>query len=179
MGPGMREMTQEGVVRYFWKSAVLALCLAPLFVAAAPDLVLRDFDGKDRNVNEFIGKGQWTVVAVWSADCPICKRDIVHMTFFHEDNRKQGATVLGLSIDEVENIQHARRFVSDQALNFPNLIGSWKDASALSGASFIGTPTYYVFSPEGKFMTQRVGPATQEEMETIIERLKVGQKKPG
>jgi hypothetical protein len=87
--------------------------------------------------------------------------------------------VLGLSIDGVENSQHARQFITDQALNFPNLIGSWKDARALSGTSFIGTPTYYVFSPEGKFMNQRVGPATQEEMEATIEQLKAGQKKPG
>jgi peroxiredoxin len=156
------ELNQEGSVRNFWKSAVLALCFAPLLAAATPDLVLKDFDGKDRNVKEFIGTGRWTVVVVWSADCPICKRDIVHMTFFHEDNRKKDATVLGLSIDGVENSQHARQFITDQALNFPNLIGSWKDARA-----------------EGKFMNQRVGPATQEEMEATIEQLKAGQKKPG
>jgi peroxiredoxin len=166
-------------VRNFWKSVVSMLCFVPLLAAATPDLVLQDFDGKDRRVSEFIGNGRWTVVAVWSADCPICKRDIVHMTFFHEDNRKKDASVLGLSIDGIENRSKAQGFVTDQALNFPNLIGSWKDASAMSGTSFIGTPTYYVFSPQGKFVTQRIGPVTQEEMETIIERLKAEHKKSG
>lgn len=166
-------------MRYFSKLTVGLLCFVPLLAAATPDLVLQDFDGKDRRVSEFIGNGRWTVVAVWSADCPICKRDIFHMTFFHDDNKKKDVSVLGLSVDGVENRKKAQGFVTDQALNFPNLLGTPDDASLLAGARFIGTPTYYVFSPQGKLLTQRIGPVTQEEMETIIERLKAEHRKPG
>ena len=45
------------------------------------------------------------------------------------------------------------------------------DDSRLSGAMFIGTPTYYFFSPEGKFMTQRIGPVTQQQAEQVIRDL--------
>ncbi|MBI3777454.1 MAG: hypothetical protein HY274_00805, partial [Gammaproteobacteria bacterium] len=56
-------------------------------------------------------------------------------------------------------------------LNFPNLLGEPDDPGRLSGAMFIGTPTYYFFSPDGKFMTQRIGPVTQAQAEDILRGL--------
>lgn len=157
------------LIRYF----LVVVCVVPaLALAAGPNVVLKDLTGKDRNVNEFIGQGKWTIVTVWSADCPICKRDIYHMTFFYDDHRKKDATVLGLSIDGYDHRDKAQGFVNDQSLNFPNLIGTPDDPSRLSGTMFIGTPTYYFFSPEGKFMTQRIGPITQAQAEEIIRDLK-------
>ncbi|MDO8595154.1 MAG: TlpA disulfide reductase family protein [Sulfuricaulis sp.] len=150
---------------------VVLLMLPGLVLAAGPDVRLKDMDGKDHNVGEFIGQGKWTIVAVWSADCPICRRDIYHMTFFHEEHRKTDATVLGLSVDGQAGRDKAKAFVNDQSLNFPNLLGEPDDPSRLSGAMFIGTPTYYFFSPEGKFMTQRIGPVTQAQAEDLIRNL--------
>lgn len=159
---------------------VAVILLVPIVAGAAgPDIGLKDMDGKDRNANEFIGKGKWTVVVVWSADCPICKREIYHMTFFHDDHRKKDATVLGLSIDGYENRQKAIGFIQDQSLNFPNLIGGIDEPTRFSGTMFIGTPTYFVFTPEGQFVDQRIGAVTQEQMEAIISRLKAERAKKG
>ena len=156
------------LIRYF----LVVSCVAPaLALAAGPDVVLKDLNGKDHNVNEYIGQGKWTIVNVWSSDCPICKRDIYHMTFFYDDHKKKDATVLGLSIDGYDHRDKAQGFVNDQSLNFPNLIGTPDDPSRLSGTMFIGTPTYYFFSPEGKFMTQRIGPITQAQAEDILHDL--------
>jgi peroxiredoxin len=159
---------------------IMAMCLAPaLVLAAGTDIRLKDVDGKDHGVDEFIGQGKWTVVALWSADCPICRRDIFHMTFFHDEHRKNDATVLGISVDGYANRDQARKFIDEQSLNFPNLIGDADQVSRLSGLTFIGTPTYYFFSPEGKFMTQRIGPATQAQAEAIIRDLEKSRRKAG
>jgi len=79
--------------------------------------------------------------------------------------------VLGLSVDGQAGRDKARAFVNDQSLNFPNLLGEPGDPGRLSGTMFIGTPTYYVFSPEGKFVTQRIGPMTQAQAEDVIRNL--------
>jgi len=151
------------------KFLVMALLLWPVLVlAAGPDVRLPDVDGREHNVNEYVGQGKWTIVVAWSADCPICRRDIYHMTFFHEEHRKTDATVLGLSVDGQAGRDKARAFIADQSLNFPNLLGEPADAAHLSGQVFVGTPTYYFFSPEGKFMTQRIGPVTQAQAEEVI-----------
>jgi len=157
--------------------AVVLMMMPVLALAAGPDIRKYRAGRWEHNVNEYIGQGKWTVVAVWSADCPICRRDIYHMTFFYDEHRKTDATVLGLSVDGFDNRAKAKGFIEEQSLNFPNLIGESEDASRLSGAMFIGTPTYYFFSPEGKFMTQRIGPVTQQQAEQIILDLEKQQRK--
>jgi hypothetical protein len=36
----------------------------------------------------------------------------------------------------------------------------------------IGTPTYYVYSPDGKFLEQRIGAVTKTQMEDMINTLR-------
>jgi len=145
-----------------------SLILPLVVLAAVPSVPVRDIVGNPRNVNEFIGKGKWVVVAVWSADCPICKREIHQMTFFHDEHRRRDAEVLGMSIDGFANRDKVRRFIEDHALNFPNVIGTADDASMLAGTMFIGTPTFYVFAPDGRLVGQRIGPTSQEQVEAMI-----------
>ncbi len=145
-----------------------ALWLLPAM--ATSDLVLPDVSGKLHPVSEYIGKGKWTVVAVWSADCPICRRDMYHMSFLHAAHRDKDATVLGLSVDGLARREKAAAFVEDQMLDFPNLIGDRDTPRRLSGRSFLGTPTFYIFSPEGKFVTERIGAQTQEQLEALLVR---------
>lgn len=153
------------VVKWFY----LLLWLLPLSVLAASDIVLKDLNGKEHNLKEYVGKGKWTVVAVWSADCPICRREIYHMTFFHEEHKNKDAQVLGLSVDN--DRKKAQGFVDDQGLNFPSLLGGPNDAVRIGG-SFVGTPTYFFFSPDGRLLSQRVGAVTQAQAEGIISTLK-------
>jgi thiol-disulfide isomerase/thioredoxin len=164
-------MTQT--VRHFVFAVLFALCALP---ATAAELVLKDVAGASHAVSEYIGRGKWTVVTVWSADCPICRRDIYHMAFFHAEHRNKDATVLGLSIDGFENRRKAAAFIEEQGLDFPNLIGGIDDPTRLTGRPFIGTPTYYVYTPEGRLVAERIGPVTQDQMEELIQDL--GKKRP-
>jgi thiol-disulfide isomerase/thioredoxin len=143
-----------------------ALCL-PQFAVAAPDLVLKGLDGRNRAVNEFIGHGQWTVVAIWSADCPICRRDMPEMAFFHAAHRRKDAIVLGVSIDGGTRKTEIAAIVEEQGLDFVNLIGTPVQMVAFGGP-FRGTPTYYVYSPKGNLVAHQVGPMTQEAAEEIM-----------
>jgi peroxiredoxin len=160
----MVRMTRE------WFAALV--CVPWLAVAAPPDLVLPDADGRPRSVREFIGRGQWTVVAVWSADCPICRRELYHVAFFHDEHRARDAAVLGLSVDGPGSRAKARAFIDEQALNFPNLIGTPADAVRLAGkVRFVGTPTFYFFTPQGEFAAQRIGAMTQAQLEELLSAL--------
>lgn len=159
------------MLKRIWLLLMVLLILPVLTLAAGPDVQLKDLQGKVHNVSEYVGQGKWTIVVIWSADCPICRRDIYHMTFFQDEHHKKDATVLGVSIDGYANRDKAQSFIDDQSLNFPNLIGDPDDASRISKMKFIGTPTYYFFSPEGVFMTQRIGPVTQQQAEEVIRNL--------
>ncbi|MBS1236593.1 MAG: thioredoxin [Proteobacteria bacterium] len=151
-----------------WVNVLFAAALwLPLFAVAGPDLVLQGLDGRNRAVSEFIGHGQWTVVAIWSADCPICRRDMPEMAFFHDAHRHKDAIVLGVSIDGGARKPEIAGFIEDHALDFVNLIGTPMQMAAFGGP-FRGTPTYYIYSPKGNLVTRQVGSMTQEAAEEII-----------
>ena len=125
-------------------------------------------DGRNRAVSEFIGKGQWTVVAIWSANCPICRRDLPEMAFFHDAHHKKDAIVVGISIDGAARQPEIAAFIEDLRLDFVNLIGTPRQMAAF-GSPLRGTPTYYIYSPTGNLVTRRVGSMTQEALEKIIQ----------
>jgi len=155
--------------------------LVPLWASAAsPDIVLKGPDGAVRNVNEFIGKGQWTVVAIWHSDCPICNRDIHEMAFFHDAHKKaKDAIVLGVSVDGYANRTKAQRFIDEHSLDFTNLIAEPEEIARFGGGRLTGTPTFYVYSPKGELAATQVGPITQEDVEKFIAKSKVATDKNG
>lgn len=151
---------------------VLSVLFSAAIAAAGSSLLLPDLDGKIHNTSEYIGKRQWVIVAVWSADCPICRREMYHMTFLHEEHKDKDVRVLGFSIDGYGQRDKALEFANEQSLNFPNVIGNPGDAARLSGHPLAGTPTYYFFAPDGKFMTQRVGALSQTQAEHVLDTLR-------
>lgn len=162
-----------------WFMAVLLWASTGAAGADGIALVLTDLSGKDRRVNEYVGQGRWVVMPVWSLDCPVCRREMYHMTFLYEQHKDNDIRVVGLSIDGDEQRERVKDFVDEQSLNFPTLIGDPAQAHRLSGRPFEGTPTYYFFAPSGKFMQQHVGAMTQGQAERTVERLKKKRQSPG
>lgn len=151
------------------RALILALAVAVPFAAgAAPSVQLKDFNGATRNVNEFIGKGKWTVVEFWAHDCPICQRDSVQLEFFYGAHKDKDATVLGVSIDGYAKKALARKFVKDQDLSFTNLIGTPQAVAEFGQGRLIGTPTIYVYDPAGRFVAKHVGGVSYEQVEALI-----------
>jgi len=149
---------------------MLAILLSWSAWAGTPDIMLKGFDGKDRNVNEIIGKGKWSVVVVWAHDCHICNAEIHEMVKLHEDHKDKDLVVLGVSVDGYAKRKLAQGFVDKHNLNFTNLIAEPDQAVMMKfGAGpFVGTPTYYVYSPEGEIMAKNVGPVSQEDIESFL-----------
>lgn len=161
-------------MKKYWMRIALLLLILPFAASAAPDLVLKDFNGNARNVSDYIGKGKWTVVVVWAHNCPTCNNEIHHMTFFHDAHKDTDATVLGVTVDGWSKRDKAAVFVETHALNFPNLIAEPRQDVMIKfgGGEFYATPTFYIYSPKGKFMARQVGPLSQEDVEGFINSAK-------
>lgn len=153
------------------------LWLPPMAGAAGVDFTLKDMQGRDRNVNEFIGQGKWTVVAVWESSCTICNQEIHQMSFFHDAHKNKDAIVLGVSIDGKAGKQQALGFIKDHGLDFTNLLAELPQVQKFGGGPLMGTPTFYIYSPKGKLLAYQAGPVTQEQIERFM--AKGGARDPG
>ena len=143
-------------------------------LAAAPDIPLITLEGKPQNVNTVVGRGQWVIVTVWSHDCGICAREIHEMASFHQAHAKRDAMVLGVSLDGKDKLAAARKFARDHKLPFVNLVAEpEQEVMQLFGAGeFVGTPTYYVYNPQGDLVGQEIGPLTRVEVEKFLDVLR-------
>lgn len=157
-----------------YRNKLLTIILFSLFTsmafAAAPDITVRDVNGKSHNVNQYIGKGKWTVVVFWAYNCHICNAEIGQMTFFQDDHSENDANVLGISMDGYNKVAKSREFIDVHELNFPNFLIKLEasEFAKFGGGRFVGTPTFYLYNPAGELLAKNVGPISPEEIESFI-----------
>jgi len=153
----------------------ILITLLPLTVSAAvPDFSLKDLSGKEHKISEYIGNGQWTVVVMWAEDCEVCNAEIAGIDMFHEEFKDKNTRILGVSIDGWDKIDMARDFVKRHDLSFPNLIvePDMKYIGKFGGGDFIGTPTFYIYTPEGEIVASQAGGVPMNIIEDFIANYK-------
>ena len=150
--------------------SLLLMSFAVMAHAAAPDVQARDTAGNVHNVNEYIGKGKWTVVVFWAHDCHICNQEIQQMTFFQDGHAEKDATVLGISMDGFDRVAKSKAFIERHELNFPNLLitANQREFLKFGGGGYVGTPTFYIYNPAGTLLAKNIGPVSPEEIEAFI-----------
>lgn len=149
-------------------TAVLLL-MGSAVVQAAP---LTDFTGKPARITDYTGNGKWLVVMFWASDCHICNKEAHQYVDMQERYKDGNIAVLGISTDGLANKDAAQRFVEEHKLNFPNLIGSLEDIAGmyyeLTGNFWIGTPSFFIYNPEGKLRVADAGAIPAKLIEDFI-----------
>jgi peroxiredoxin len=143
-------------------STLLPLCAALLLGAAAASAApLQDFDGKPRELAEFTGQGQWTVVKIWASYCAVCNNEAHAYVAFHDAHKARDARMLGISLDGADNIADAQGFIERHQLNYPNLLTDPDTGNLLymmlTGKPLTGTPAFLVYAPDGTLLAEQVG----------------------
>ncbi len=149
----------------------LFFCLPlPAVVSAG----LKDFQGQDRRIQDYLTGDKWLVVMIWESHCPICNREAYQYVDFHEFHKDTDATVLGISIDGAAKKADAEDFIKRHSVTFPNLLGEVMDVMTLytdlTDEFFRGTPTILVFSPQGTLMARETGAVPTQVIEDFIKQ---------
>lgn len=80
--------------------------------------------------------------------------------------------VLGPALDGLAGRFDTQAFIAGHGVGFPNRITEESDAAAISepaaGEVWIGTPTFLIFSPDGKLAARQVGGVTQKLIDDFI-----------
>lgn len=135
---------------------------------------LYDFTGQLHQLNEYTGKGKWTVVMIWAHDCHNCNDEAHQYVAFHKKHKDSDAEVIGISLDGLNKQKKAEAFVSRHNLNFDNLIGEPIEVAGiyedLTGVEFFGTPTFLIYNPVGELRAQQAGAVPATIIEQFIKK---------
>lgn len=134
----------------------------------------QDFKGKSQVLENYTGKGKWTVVMMWASDCHICNKEAHQYVDFHMIHSDKDATVLGVSLDGESRKKAAEQFIKKHSVDFPNLIAEPEHVSKiyqeLTGQFFAGTPSFLIFAPDGELKAAQAGAVPTQLIEEFIKK---------
>jgi thiol-disulfide isomerase/thioredoxin len=139
----------------------------------APEMTLKDLDGKDLSLSEY--KGKVVLVNFWATWCEPCQVEIPWLIEIQQKYAAKGFTVLGIAMDEegakvVTPWVQKERFDVNGAksqMNYPIVIGN--DAAADKFGGLLGYPTSVLITRDGKIVKRITGIITPEEIAKSIE----------
>ncbi len=152
----------------------VSLALASATGEEIPSLHLMTLDGKPASLDRWVGKGKWVLVMFWAVNCHVCDQNKPAINAFYDKHHAKDATVIGVSIDGVANVDSIRAKLKRSPLHFPNYVvnlgemaGNYEIAAL---EPFRGTPTYWFFSPSGELKAVNPGPVRVVALEKYMAR---------
>jgi thiol-disulfide isomerase/thioredoxin len=139
----------------------------------APDLTLKDLDGKDVSLAQY--KGKVVLVNFWATWCDPCRMEIPWLIDMQQKYGPKGFTVLGVAMDE-EGKSVVAPFVQKEKfdvngtpslMSYPILIGN--DAAGEKFGGLLGFPTSVLISRDGKQVKRITGIIDEGEISKMIE----------
>jgi thiol-disulfide isomerase/thioredoxin len=155
------------------RRGLVKLAVADSSTTTAPDIDLKDLDGKDITLAQL--KGKVVLVNFWATWCDPCRVEIPWLIEMQQKYSAKGFTVLGIAMDEegakvVTPFVNQERFEVNGAkslMNYPIVIGD--DAAADKFGGLLGYPTSVLVSRDGKIIKRITGIISYDEMSKAIE----------
>ena len=140
--------------------------------AAGFDTPLKNLQGGEGRLSDYLGKGKWVLFNVWGPKCPPCLEEVAELVSFHESHAGKGAMVVSLALDfpsfGYAKVDQVATFVDEYFVNFPVLLGDARLAEQVTGQRLLGTPSSFLYNPDGELAAVQVGSVTQEMIENFI-----------
>ena len=129
------------------------------------DFELYDYDDKPHHLNEFLGKGKYTILVFSDLHCGWCQKSIPYLEKLYKQNKSK-LEMITVSADKLSEWKEK-----------PDGVVSWHEWNDHNLAREIrkkydvfGNPTFFVINSEGKIVKKYVGFAEQvfDEIKDII-----------
>jgi len=119
----------------------------------APELRLKDLDGKVQNLADL--RGKVVLVNFWAAWCPPCRREMPSMQRLYQSLPRERFEILAVNVGEDDDTVFAFTGTLEPSPSFPLLLD--RDSQTLRKWPVKGLPTSFVIDKQGRVALRAVG----------------------
>lgn len=158
------------------KKILTVLCLIVVSGAMAqnnqtmPEIILKDVNGKVKNVNDYSKSGKITIISFWATWCTPCKKELSNLSELYDDwKAKYGLELVSVSTDNSRNVPKVKPFVDGQGWEFDCLLDVNEDLKRALNAPLI--PYTVLLDQKGNIVYTHTGYIEGDEF-TLEEKIK-------
>ncbi|MCK1981997.1 MULTISPECIES: thiol-disulfide oxidoreductase ResA [Bacillaceae] len=132
----------------------------------APDFILTDMEGNKHKLSEY--KGQGVFLNFWGTWCKPCETEMPFMDNQYQDYKEKGVQILAVNVGESDYA--VKTFADKYKLSFPIL--NDKGGEVQSAYKVNPLPVTFLIDKDGKVIDEITGGLTEEDIKTLMERVK-------
>ena len=118
----------------------------------APPFLVRDIDGNVISTAEW--KDKVVLLNFWATWCPPCREEVPELVDL-QSRYKDRLQVIGISMDDPEDIRTVKKFAVQEGVNYPIVMASREIILEYGGVPAL--PTSFVVNTESKVVQKHVG----------------------
>lgn len=101
-------------------------------------------------------EGKILIIDFWATWCPPCRAEIPDYVKLQEAYEDKGVVFVGISLDQGSGAEgKVSKFMQDQGINYPIVMGNAEVTEAFGGVEAI--PTTFLVDREGNLVNRKVG----------------------
>ena len=132
------------------------------------DVKLRNLDGKEIALSDYIGKSKVVLIDFWASWCGPCRREMPAIVDAYKKYKGKGLEIVGVSLDEAHSSW--KTMIERYYMNWPQMsdLKGWKsEAAQLYNVTSI--PATYLIGEDGKIIAKNLyGSSLLNKLEEIL-----------
>ena len=150
----------------------LLLGVTPPVHANPANKELVRIDGVTQPMSDYIGKGKWVLVNVWSPTCSACVKELPEIEAFRKKHADD-VQLLGLTIDFPSfgygRLDIINDFLTHTPIHYPLFLADIESASEIIGNWLVAIPLMAIYHPDGRVLARWPGYVDINEIEEFMQ----------